>query len=574
MKIVCPVKQVPAAGAIEFDSETQTLKREGVPVVLNPFDVYAVRHAVALREAAGGEVVVITMGPPQAEEALRECLALGADRGVLLSDRVFAGADTIGTTRTLAFALEREGFDLVLCGRKSIDAETAQVPPELGAFLNVPCLTNVVALEANGGVVHATRDADDAEEVWQIPGPAVLSVGAPPAATTQAEGGDRIDTWGALDLVDEVLAYDKRFGQNGSPTRVLAVRDVTPDRARVTAASVEEAKAKIDELLAERAPTPPPWEKPPHAAEQPAARYDCWTFVETRDGAPTRTSLELLARGRELAGKLGGSNVALTLGDAADLTGRGAERVVRVNGSGLDAYHPEVWATALRQVLERRRPHVLLLPASTIGRDFGARAAGELQLAMTADCVGVDIAKAGRLLQQKPAFGGNIVSVIMGATTPQLATVRARMYEPLEPRAESAPAPEEIEETEQVELPTPTLRLLERRPHDAAGAQLDEADTVLLLGERSPDLDHAVVGVTHDVVERGDAPRRRLVGLLGRQIAPRLLLAVGVPGTPGEISGFVKSRVVVSIDGGEAMNDRADIVLTGDPAGLVAGLVG
>jgi electron transfer flavoprotein alpha subunit len=570
VKIVCPVKQVPAPGAIEFDPETRTLKRDGVPLVLNPFDVYAVQHAVALRAASGGEVVVITMGPPQAEEALRECLALGADRGILLSDRVFGGADTIGTTRTLAFALEKEGFDLVLCGRKAIDAETSQVPPELGAFLNVPCLTNVAALAANGEVVHATRDADDAEEVWEIPGPAVLSIGAPPDAPASADGGERIDTWSALDLVDEVLEYDKRFGQTGSPTRVLAVRDVTPERARAAAGSVAEAKAKIDELLAERVPPPAPWEKPPHAAEKPAAHYDSWVFVETRGGEPTRASRELLARSRELAGKLGGSNVALTFGDAGDLGRHGAERVVRVNGSGLvDAYHPEFGATALRRVLERRRPHVLLLPASTIGRDFGARAAGELQFAMTADCVGVDIAKAGRLLQQKPAFGGNIVSVIMGATTPQLATVRARMYEPLDPRTETA-----ADEIEEVELPTPSLRLLERQPHDAAGAELDEADIVLLLGEGAPDLDHAVIGVTQRVVERGDAPRRRQVGLLGRQIAPRLLVAVGVPGTPEEISGFVKARVVVSIAGGDAMNERADIVVEGDPTRLAPSLVG
>jgi electron transfer flavoprotein alpha subunit len=458
----------------------------------------------------------------------------------------------------------------VLCGRKAIDAETSQVPPELGAFLNVPSITNVVALAANGDVVHATRDADDAEEVWEIPGPAVISIGAPPESPVTADGGERIDTWSALDLVDEVLEYDKRFGQNGSPTRVLAVRDVTPERARAAFASVEEAKAKIEELLAERAPSPAPWEKPPHAAEQPAAHYDSWVFVETHGGKPTRTSLELLARSRELAGKLGGSNVALTFGDAPDLGRHGAERVVRVSASPLvDAYHPELWAAALRQVLERRRPHVLLLPASTNGRDFGARAAGELQFAMTADCVGVDIAKAGRLLQQKPAFGGNIVSVIMGATTPQLATVRARMYEPVDPRGETA-----AEEVEAVDFPTPSLRLLERRPHDAAGAELDEADTVVLLGEGAPDLDHAVVGVTQSVVERGDAPRRRQVGLLGRQIAPRLLVAVGVPGTPEEISGFVKARVVVSIGGGDAMNVRADVVLEGEAARLVPSLVG
>ena len=138
MKIVCLVKQVPEAGSIEFDQETKALKRQGVPVELNPFDRFAVRHAVALREAAGGEVVAMTMGPPQAEEALREALSLGADRAILLTDRVFAVADTLGTSRTLAYALRKEGFDLILCGRKSTDSETWQVPPEVAAFLGVP----------------------------------------------------------------------------------------------------------------------------------------------------------------------------------------------------------------------------------------------------------------------------------------------------------------------------------------------------------------------------------------------------------------------------------------------------
>jgi electron transfer flavoprotein alpha/beta subunit len=565
VKVICLVKQVPEPGAIEFDPETQTLKREGVPLVLNPFDAWAVQHAAAI----GDEVVALTMGPPQAEEALRECLALGAHRGVLLSDRAFAGADTIGTTRTLALALQKEGFDLVLCGRKSIDAETQQVPPELAAFLDVPHLTNIVELERDGRTLRAIRETDDADEVWEVPTPAVLAVAAPPReAPATRNGAGPIDTWSALDLVDEVYDYDKRFGQNGSPTRVLAVRDVTPERAQLRAASVEEARGLIAALLAERSANATEWEKPPHAAEKPAAHYDCWTWIETRDGVPTRASLELLGRGRTLAGKLGGANVALVFDDVPDLGRYGAERVHKVEANGAER-HPELVAVALRSVLERQRPHVLLLPASTAGRDIGPRAAGELTFGMTADCVGVDIAKAGRLLQQKPAFGGNIVSVIMGSTTPQLATVRPRMYEPLEPRDARAE-----ETSERVDLPAPRLRLLERRPHERPGHDLDEADTVLLLGERAPDLEPgAVVGVTRGVVERGDAHRWRHVGLLGRQIAPRLLIAVGVDGTPEAISGFVKAAVVVSVAGDAAMNERADVLLEGDARELVPQLL-
>src|SRR5205809_5238044 len=178
VKIVCLVKQVPRADAIEFDPETKSLRREGVPLLLNPFDAAAVAQAAALKETnGGGEVVAMTMGPPQAEAALRTCLALGADRCVHLSDRVFALADTIGTSRTLAFAIEKEGdVDLVLCGRKTTDSETWQVPPETAAFLGWPHVTSVLEIEIAGTAIRAVRETDDGLETYELTGPAVLSL--------------------------------------------------------------------------------------------------------------------------------------------------------------------------------------------------------------------------------------------------------------------------------------------------------------------------------------------------------------------------------------------------------------
>src|SRR5919204_732649 len=161
VKIVCLVKQVPRADSIEFDQETKQLKREGVPLLLNPFDAAAVAHAAAQKERTGAEVIAMTMGPPQAEEALRTCLALGADRCIHLSDRVFALADTIGTSRTLAMAVEKEGADVVLCGRKTLDSETWQVPPEVAAYLGWPQVTNVDRLELVDGRLRARRETDE-----------------------------------------------------------------------------------------------------------------------------------------------------------------------------------------------------------------------------------------------------------------------------------------------------------------------------------------------------------------------------------------------------------------------------
>ena len=579
MKIVVLVKQVPSLGAVEFDEETKTLKREGVPLELNVFDRYAVQHAAALREQHGGEVVALTMGPPQAEEALRECLALGADRAVHLSDKAFAVADTLGTSRTLALAIAKEGADLVLCGRKTLDSETWQVPPEVAAFLGWPHVTNAAELECTDGrVLSLTRETDFGDDVFEVATPLVASVGRARAGDA-AEGArdGPITVWTARDLVDDFRDDDKRFGQPGSPTRVLAVRDSRPERKGLQFEDVEAAAQATLDLLAERRPEADPWEKPRHIAENPGATYDCWCVVELAAGQPRRISLELVSRSRNLAGKLGGKQVSLVLGTGAEAA---AEEVGRHGGElvytaeELGEYHPELWAHAIRIVLERQRPHVLLVPATGRGRDYGPRAAGELELGMTGDCVGVDIARAGRLLQQKPAYGGNIVSVIMGATTPQLATVRPRMYDPLEQRDD---AEFDVRRLDLGPLPEPRVRLVERR-ESRTSYQIDEVDVVSLLGpglggaEAIPRIEAeaaavgAAVAGTREACDAGWVDRPAQVGLLGRPVAPRLLVAVGVHGDLEEVGGFVKARVVVTVgpDDAAPIREAADVIVEGD----------
>jgi electron transfer flavoprotein alpha subunit len=574
--MVCLVKQVPRADAIEFDSETKSLRREGVPLLLNPFDAAAVAHAVALREQTGGEVVAMTMGPPQAEAVLRTCLALGADRAVHLSDRVFAVADTLGTSRTIALAIEKEGdVDLVVCGRKTTDSETWQVPPEVAAFLGRPHVTSVVETVARDGRLRATRETDDGLETWEVELPAVVSVAH--AVEEQREADGRIDVWGATDLVDDVRENDKRFGQTGSPTRVLAVRDVTPPRAGEVFPTPAAAAERIAALLPERAVDPSDWTKPERLGEQPSPnRYDCWTLVEHAGGRPTRCSLELVGKGRELAGKLGGDNVALVLGHdveivADEVARRGADRVVLADHELLAEYDPATWSAALRAVVAEHRPHVLLFPATANGRDLGPRVAGDLELGMTGDCVGLGVDRAGRLIQTKPAYGGNIVSVIMGATTPQLATVRPRMFEPLDAREGRVL----IDRVNLGDLDAGQAKLVGR---EAASARaLDEADVVVCIG---PELDGddaaearaaaeaagAAVGATREVCARGDLPRNRQIGLYGRPVAPRLLVAVGVPCDFEHVTGFVKAGVIAAIgrERSASVVEAADVVYAGD----------
>ena len=143
MRIVVCVKQVPEVSELTLDPVTRRLRREGVPLQINPFDRRAVLEATRLRAELGGSITALTMGPPQAADAMRECLSLGVDRAVHLCDRAFAGADTLATARALARAIAALGFELVLGGRFSIDSETGQVGPEIAALLDVPLLSGV-----------------------------------------------------------------------------------------------------------------------------------------------------------------------------------------------------------------------------------------------------------------------------------------------------------------------------------------------------------------------------------------------------------------------------------------------
>ena len=145
MEIVVCVKQVPDTTEVKIDPQTNTLIRQGVPSIVNPFDKNAVEAALQLKEKHGGKVTVISMGPPQAKEALKECVAMGADAAILISDRAFGGADTLATSYTLAAAIRKLGtYDVILCGKQAIDGDTAQVGPEVAEHLGISDRKSVV----------------------------------------------------------------------------------------------------------------------------------------------------------------------------------------------------------------------------------------------------------------------------------------------------------------------------------------------------------------------------------------------------------------------------------------------
>jgi electron transfer flavoprotein beta subunit len=178
MDIIVLVKQVPDTTEVKLDPKTGTLIREGVEGIINPDDRHALEAAVRLKEAFGGKVTVLSMGPPQAIDAISEALGMGADEGVLLTDKAFAGADTWATSFTLGRAIEKvERYDLILCGRQAIDGDTAQIGPQVADYLGIPQVSYVYEIEEGGkGALVAKRRLEDGYERVSFGLPALLTV--------------------------------------------------------------------------------------------------------------------------------------------------------------------------------------------------------------------------------------------------------------------------------------------------------------------------------------------------------------------------------------------------------------
>ncbi|MDI6871071.1 MAG: electron transfer flavoprotein subunit beta/FixA family protein [Bacillota bacterium] len=233
MNVIVCVKQVPDTTEVKINPETNTLMREGVQSIVNPFDLYAIEEGVRLKEKHGGTVKALSMGPPQAKEALVEAVSLGVDDAFLLSDRAFAGADTLATSYTLAQGIRRLApFDLILCGRQAIDGDTGQVGPGIAEQLGLAHVSLVRKIrEVHPDRLVVERMTDDGFEVLECRLPAVLTVvkeinepRVPSIRGKLRAKSYQVTVWTAADLVAE----SERLGLKGSPTQV--VRIFTPKR--------------------------------------------------------------------------------------------------------------------------------------------------------------------------------------------------------------------------------------------------------------------------------------------------------------------------------------------------------
>jgi electron transfer flavoprotein alpha subunit len=596
MKIIVLVKQVPVVSAMKLDPETKTLKREGVPLEVSSFDVRALLKAVELRNTHGGEVVALTMGPPQARDALEHCLALGADRGVHLVDRAFAGADTLATARTLALALKQEGGDLILCGRYSTDAETGQVGPEVAEFLDIPQVTAVRKLTVDGQTITVERETDSGFETVECSLPALLSATedlAPEKFPNKADK-EKAKEKPIQELTASDLSSDlSQFGAAGSPTWVESVQTV--EVAREKKILEGDLATQVDTLVQRLLDYGlfGKWKGDDATGgngqplRKPAGGKVVWVVAETAGDALPPVTLELLGKANELALKYDGEVGVLLPGwgidqHTATLAIHGADVVYLAQDHRLEQYSTDIYTALLARAIQEHKPGAVLFGSTTIGRDLAPRVAARLGLGLTGDCVDLDVNDKGQLLQYKPAFGGNIVAPILSRTSPEMATVRPGMLK----RARPNPARQaRIEMIPLDDTVTDRVKIVTQTATDAGkAAALDSADISVgvgkgiggtanlpIISQLADALGGAPLAATRDIVDLGWLPRQHQVGLTGRAIAPKLYFAIGIRGAFEHTVGVRRAGLVVAINKNQKalIFQNADIGIVGDYAEVV-----
>jgi len=475
LRVAVVVKQVPRFEAMAL-GEDGRLVRHGLELEMNPYCRRAVTTGCGLARD-GGRCTVITLGPPSAEDSLREAIAWGADDGVLVTDPAFAGSDTLATARALAAALRRLGpFDLVLCGRNSVDADTAQVPAELAQLLDLPLLAAVRELELDAGRLRARCETDDGTVSLEADLPAVLSCAerlcepckTPPEMRAEV-AADRIRR------LDAAALGPGPWGQAGSPTRVGRVRHLAAERLRLRLdGPVEEQVRQAVAMLGERRAldTGSGWSE---AGTVPTARpagHGPRIAVLADPGRP-RATRELLGAAAELAAPQGGGVTLLSQGPAPDeVAGWGADALLPI----VDGAVEEDVATAVAAWCEARRPWALLVAATMWGREVGSRVAARLGAGLVGDAVDLDVDD-GRLVGWKPAFGGSLVAAISVDSETQMATVRPGILPLRTPR----PSGRLRVEPELRATPRGRVRVTGRERDDDPDA-LARADAVVTVG--------------------------------------------------------------------------------------------
>jgi electron transfer flavoprotein alpha subunit len=580
MRAIVLVKQVPdlRLGGVGVHPDG-TIDRAAAAPITNPADMHAIEAAVQIAD----EVCALSMGPPRADQTLRQALTAGATRAVLLCDHLFAGSDTWATANALAAAIKWiGGADLVLCGISAIDGETGQVGPSVAERLGWPQATACESLAIEGESLIVRRVVEGGYERLRLPLPAVVSVGetgfAPRYPTVSARrraASTAIERVGAA----EIGIGPADVGLAASPTKVAKMSPSPwPDRG---CRFVDECGLTYDELVTglierrafagrelivdatESENTIDVVDGPHHDGDA-----SIWVVCQVANGSLDRASLELLSKATDLAPSLGGGVGAVVLcaeaGTSVAAAARhGADVVYVAEDPELADYRTEPYARIVTDAIRALKPSAVLLAATTTGRDLAPRIASRLGTGLAADCTNLYVDSwtrlgttfDGILHMVRPAMAGGVLATCLcPEARPQMATVRPGVFEP-----QPAPRLPRVVRL-QVSLSDADRRVevIERRI-STSDVDLRDADVVIAGGAGCnraswhlvEDLAQAIggsVAASRGAVEAGLAERAQQVGQTGATVHPRLYIACGVSGALQHAVGMQESATIVAIN--------------------------
>ena len=550
LEIAVLIKQIPSFEDFTLTTDGR-LRRDGVPLGMNPYCRRAVTKGIELARESSGYCTIFTLGPESASEVLREAIVCGAGSGILVSDNAFAGSDTLATARALAAAVKREGiFDVILVGRNSVDAETGQVGPALAELLGFPFLCAVRELIVTNGRLRARCERDDGWAEAEVAPPAVLAVAERLCAPAKAApDACRAVSANRIRVVTATELGPGPWGIAGSLTRVGEVRATTTARdGRILTGPLAQQVSEMASFLRDRGVLD---DSPRQLSGQVSAtsREGESTVAALLESGRERLNRELCGGAARLAAEIGGKVAALSAfpGNAGRLGSWGADENVVFAGPA----DSEDFVVAAGEWARAAAPWAILAPGTLWGREVAGRLAARLKAGLTGDAIDLTVENR-RLIAWKPAFGGQCVAAIHASSAIQMATVRPGALALLNPRKAVA----------NVTRHTVTGRgriktLAEERDDDID--ILANAEVVVGVGTGVAPEDYgaldpltrglgAALAATRKVTDRGWLPRARQLGITGIAIAPRLYFAIGLSGKFNHSVGIRGAGMVVAIN--------------------------
>jgi electron transfer flavoprotein alpha subunit len=569
LRIASLAKQIPVAESMRL--EHGRLVRDGLALEMNAYCRRAVAHGVTLARETHGSCTAVTLGPPSAEDVLREAIAWGADGGIHICDEAFAGSDTLATARALAAALEASGpYDLVLVGRNSLDGETGQVGPELAELLGMPFADGVKELEDCGGWLRLALELDDGMQEVELALPAVLSVAERLCDPCKvAPEGRAVVPAERITRVGPGELGPGPWGQRGSPTVVGPTHPMEHSRTlQVLDGPVEvQVEAAVRALIERGALTASAPRAASSEALPPEAAAGAHVVAVLLEPGRPQVGAELVGAAAHLAARVGGTVEVLAPGAAAEQAMAGADVLCALVGSALAG---DV-AAAVTDYVRERQPWALLAPSTAFGREVAARAAAATASGLVGDAVALSVSDDGTLVAAKPAFAGALVADITSRSATCMVTIRPGVL----PLPAAGRSDDGARRTTRPVTALSRVRFLAEQRNDDVET-LARADVVIGVGAGvDPDEYEqlsplaatlgAELAATRKVTDKGWAPRARQVGITGRSIAPRLYVAIGLSGKFNHMVGVRSAGTILAVN-----LDRAAPVFEHCDIGLVA----